>query len=264
MDCLIKPAFFLFCFLVFASVPLPAATGDMAIRVQQHTAVYQVTRNNNPVAKVTLDLSRQGDSWTYRGFTHDMQGFAKVLNVKGEQRVTGQWHEGTFQPDDYRFTFSLVGYRSRWGAEFDWPAGTVTAGKKSRKTKLSLAGGAMDPMSLFLNTGSYLVTGQSDIQVDVIDEDEIENHLYVAEAEESLDTALGCLETTRIKRIRKNAKRTSLAWYANNLAYIPVMLQHKKQKGNDLTVRIISLEIDGRPVTPTASCPADQKLAASG
>lgn len=264
MDRLIKPAFFLFFFLIFASSPLPAAASDMAIGKQQHTAIYQVMRNDNPVAKVTLNLSRQGDFWTYRGFTHDMQGFAKVLNVRGEQSVTGQWRDGVFQPDDYRFTFSLVGFRSRWSAEFDWPAGTLTTGKKSRKTVLSLASGAMDPMSLFLNTGSYLASGQSEIQVDVIDEDEIETHLYVAEAVESLDTALGCLETTRVKRIRKNAKRTSLAWYANELAYIPVMLQHKKKNGNELTMKVISLEINGVPVPATTACPATQHPASSG
>lgn len=260
MDRLIKFAYFLFCTLIFALLPLTSAAGDMAIGVQQHTAVYQVIRNGKPVAKVTLDLSRQGDSWTYRGFTHDMQGFAKVLNVKGEQSVTGHWQDGFFQPGEYRLAFSLVGYRSRWGAEFDWPAGTVTTGKKSRKATLSLADGAMDPMSLFLNTGSYLATGQTEMQVNVIDEDEIENHLYVVEAEESMDTALGCFETTRVKRIRKNAKRTSLAWYANELAYIPVMLQHKKKGGKVLAAKLISLEIDGQPVPVTASCPSDQQL----
>ena len=236
----------------------------MAAGMQQHTAVYEVFRNDNPVAKVTLDLSRQGDAWTYRGFTHDMRGLAKVLHVKGEQSVTGSWQDGFFQPDEYRFAFSLVGYRSRWGAAFDWPAGTVTTGKKSHKATLTLASGAMDPMSLFLNTGSYLATGQSEMQVDVIDEDEIENHRYVAETQETLETELGCIEATRVKRIRENTKRTSLAWYANDLAYIPVMLQHKKKKGNVLAVRIISLEIDGRPVAITASCPADQRPAASG
>lgn len=264
MDRLIKLAFFLFCTLIFAFVPLPATADGMAIGVQQHTAVYQVLRNDNPVAKVTLDLSRQGDSWTYRGFTHDMQGFAKVLNVKGEQSVTGHWSDGFFQPDEYRFAFSLVGFRSRWGAEFDWPGGTVATGKKSRKTTLSLASGAMDPMSLFLNTGSFLAAGQSEMHVDVIDEDEIESHLYVAEAEESVDTGFGCLQATPVKRIRKNAKRTSLAWYANDLAYVPVMLQHKKKNGNDLAMKIISLEIDGAPVPATAACPPTQHLAASG
>ena len=97
MDHLNKSAFILFCSLIFAFLPLPAPAGGMASEVQQHTAVYQVMRNDNPVAKVTLELSRHGASWTYRGFTHDMQGFARVLNVKGEQSVTGQWHDGTFR-----------------------------------------------------------------------------------------------------------------------------------------------------------------------
>ena len=48
-----------------------------------------------------------------------------------------------------------------------------------------------------------LVRGESvSLTVDVIDRDEIENHLYRAHTGEFLDTALGCMKTARVERIR--------------------------------------------------------------
>ena len=71
-----------------------------------------------------------------------------------------------------------------------------------------------------------------------------------------MDTPIGCLETTRVKRIRENAKRTSLVWYANDYNYVPVLMQHSKKNGNGLNLQIISLEVAGKPVRPAISCDA--------
>lgn len=223
----------------------------------EYTAVYEVLRKDKPVARVTLELSQHGEEWTFRGFTHDMQGLAKLLHVEGEQAVVGSWQQGYFQPDSYSFSFTLVGFKNSWRAEFDWPAKIVTTHSKQGKTSLPLAGGAMDPMSLFLNTGSYLSEGRVQIPIDLIDEDEIKNHLYAAQTSVLLETMVGCMKTTRVKRVRENSTRTSLAWYAETLGYIPVKLQHFKKKGKGMQVRIISLLIDGQDIRLPASCPSE-------
>jgi hypothetical protein len=250
--------------LVLASLQAPAlAQGPTALAPSEYTAVYEVLRNGEKVANVTLELSRQGDGWAYRGFTHDMRGLGKMLNVKGKQDVTGKWLEGGFRPDNYTFSFSLVGYRSRWQADFDWLDGTVTAGKKSKKTTLPLTGSAMDPMSLMLNTGAMLSTGRTEMTVDVIDRDEIENHLYRAHPGEFLDTALGCMKTARVERIRENSKRRSTAWYAEELAYIPLQVRHLKKKGSTMEVSIVSLRVAGQETPFAADCPVEAGPAAS-
>ncbi|MGD9021452.1 MAG: DUF3108 domain-containing protein, partial [Lysobacterales bacterium] len=218
--------------LLLVSELQPALAGGPAtLAPSEYTAIYEVLRNDEKVANVTLELSRQGDEWTFHGFTHDMHGLGKVLNVKGKQGVTGKWRDGSFQPEDFTFSFSLVGFRSRWQANFDWIGGSVTTGKKSKKITLPLADGAMDPMSLLLNTGAMLSTGRSEIALEVIDKDEVEKQLYRAHPGEFLDTALGCMKATRVERIRENAKRRSTAWYAEELAYIPLQARHTKKKG---------------------------------
>lgn len=249
--------------LVLASLQTPAhANEPAALAPSEYTAVYEVLRNGEKVANVTLELSRQGDEWAYRGFTHDMRGLGKVLNVKGRQGVSGKWLEGGFQPDTFTFSFSLVGFRSRWQADFDWLDGTVRAGKKSKKATLPLTGSAMDPMSLMLNTGAMLSTGRTEMTIDVIDRDEIESHLFRAHPGEFLDTAMGCMKTTRVERIRENSKRRSTAWYAEDLAYIPLQVRHLKKKGSKMEVSIVSLHVAGQETPISTACPLEAGPAA--
>ena len=255
MERLFSPTSFLLCTLFLAFSPGPAfAAGTFAIP-PDYTAVYKVMYKGDELAGVTIQLSHQDKAWTLHGYTHDMQGLADLLKVKGIQTVTGHWQDGSFKPDNYDFSFSLVGYKSVWQANFDWPEGIVTTSGKSGNVQLPLTGGAFDPFSLSLNVGSLLEQGQKQIEVNIIDEDKLQNHLYQVELVEPVDTAMGCLQTTRVKRIRKKkSKRTSLAWYANDYSYIPVQMQHFKKNGKGISMQIIGLEVEGRPIQAVASC----------
>ncbi|NOR19919.1 MAG: DUF3108 domain-containing protein [Xanthomonadales bacterium] len=232
------------------SLDLTAAT----VSPHDYTAVYQVFRNDKELGGVTISLSHQGEVWTLHGYTHDMHGLAKMLKIKGSQTSTGKWKDGRFLPDDYKLAFSLIGYRTGWSAVFDWSDGIVTTTSKDGETKLSLADGAVDPFSLSLNFGSLLANNRLHMTLDVIDKDMIDSEVYAAEADESFDSALGCLQTTRVKRIRENSKRISMVWYANDHDYIPVLIHHSKKKGNKMELQITSLDLDGQRIQPTNHC----------
>jgi hypothetical protein len=234
--------------------PVRAIALEGSMIPQDYTAVYRVLRNGQDVAEVTISLSHQDDVWTLHGFTHDMQGLADLLNVRGVQTATGRWQDGRFVPENYQYSFSVVGYKTTWQADFDWPSGVVTSSGKKGDVQLPLTSGAIDPFSLSLNIGSFLAASESQMNVNVVDENKIRNHLYQVDIKEPVDTALGCLETTRVKRMRKKLRRNSLVWYANEHNYVPVLIHHSKKKGNSFRLQIISLDIDGQPILPAASC----------
>ncbi len=230
--------------------------GSFAPVVSPHdyTAVYQVLRNEKDVGEVTISLAHQDDVWTLHGYIHDMRGLAKVLNIKGSQTSTGRWKDGRFLPDDYKVRFSLIGYKTGWNAEFDWSTGVVTTTGKDGETQLSLTDGAMDPFSLSLNIRSLLVENQTQMTLEVIDKDIVDREVYSADPDALFNSALGCLRATRVRRVRENSKRTSMVWYANDHNYVPVLMHHSKKKGNKLELQIISLNVDGQKIQPTAPC----------
>lgn len=226
---------------------------------EDYTAVYQVLRNGKNLAEITIGLSHQDDIWTLHGFTHDTQGLADLLNVKGAQTTTGRWQDGRFIPGDHKFSFSLVGYKTAWHADFDWPSGIVTTTSKAGASQLPLARGAVDPFSLSLNIRTQLANSQPHMAVKVVEKDKIEDHVYQADHEESVDTALGCLKTTAVKRIRKSSKRTSLVWFANDHNYVPVLMEHSKKNGKGFRLQIIALDVGGQLIQPVGPCGEDTR-----
>jgi len=220
----------------------------------EYTAVYQVFRNEKEVGEITISLSQENEIWTLHGYTHDMHGLAKLLKIKGSQTSTGKWIDGRFQPDDFKINFSLIGYKTGWDANFDWSSGVVTTTSKKHDTQLSLAGGATDPFSLSLNIRSLLAESQTQMTLDVIDEDIVDSEVYAAEPDTSFDTELGCLQTMRVSRVRENKKRTSQVWYASDYDYVPVKMHHSKKKGNQLELQISSLHFNGQTIKPVDPC----------
>ncbi len=244
--------------LLFALSPAlqadyPGSSGSV-ISPHDYTAVYQVLRNDKEVGEVTISLSHQDEVWTLHGYTHDMRGLAKLLKIRGSQTSTGKWVDGRFQPDHFNIKFSLIGYKTGWNAAFNWSTGRVTTTSKDGDTQLSLLGGATDPFSLSLNIRSLLAENQTQMTLNVIDEDIVDIEVYAAEADESFDTALGCLQTMQVRRIRKNKKRSSLIWYASDYDYVPVKMHHSKKNGHKLELHISSLNFNGQIVKPIGAC----------
>lgn len=243
----------LFLFISIIQAEPVQATGSSDVP-QEYTARYQVLHNGNRLADVTVRLSHEGNTWILHGYTHNTRGLADVLNVHGVQTTTGTWQEGRFYPEDYRFSFSMIGYKSSWHAGFDWVTGVVNSSGKKWDKQLPINGGATDPFSLSLSIRSLLAENQQHMTIDVIEEDKLDQQEYQAQSNEPLDTALGCMDTTRVKRIRKNAKRTSMFWYANDHNYVPVQVRHAKKNGNDFKLKIISLDVAGKDVLAVDHC----------
>ena len=238
--------------LLLITTPV-AAVGSLTIP-PDYTAVYKVLRNDRELAAVTIELSHSEDVWKLHGYSHDTRDLAKFLNIKGSQTTIGSWQDGRFIAENYAYSFSLIGVRQFWKASFDWQSQVVEIEDKHAKTSLPLDGFANDPFSLSLNLRVQLAAGLTEMSVRVVDEDKIEEHLYRIDARVKINTPLGCIDTTLLKRVREKSKRVSLGWYAQNKHFVPVRMQHRNKKGARLELLITALEIDGVPVEPTAAC----------
>ncbi len=241
----------------------PTVAAEPGMQLRDYTAVYKVLRNGKELAAVTVNLSHQQDIWKLHGYSHDTRGFAKFLKIKGEQTTNGHWQNGRFKADRYTFSFNLIGYRKKWQADFDWQNDSVKTTGKWGEAILPMDGGSNDPFSLSLNLSSQLAENPSEILASIIDEDEIEQHVYQVQPREKLDTPLGCINTVPLKRIRENSKRVSLGWYAQNYNLVPVRMWHKNKKGNTLELTIATLQIDGVTVPPGPPCSSQAESGSS-
>jgi len=119
---------------------------------------------------------------------------------------------------------------------------------------LQMTEDAIDPLSLSLNLRSELVKNETEMSAHVVEEDKIKGHVYKVAGVETTDTALGCINTTRLQRLRNNPNRISQGWYARNYNFILVRMQHKSNRGNNLELQITALEIEDKTIKTVAPC----------
>ena len=254
MGLLIKITSFLL-IIILSSVFAGTVKADGPATIpESFTATYQVLHKNRRLANVTVMLSRNGNNWRLHGYTHDTRGLASLLKVRGTQTTTGWWQEGRFYPEDYQFAFSLIGYKTAWFADFDWATGTVTSKSRKWHKVLPMEGGLVDPLSLSMNIGLRLLDNPHKVAISVLDEDKIDQQFYQQDRDETFDTALGCVKATRVSRVRSHSKRTSIFWYADDYAYLPILIRHAKNDGNDFKLKIISLAVGGKPIQAASKC----------
>ncbi len=219
-------------------------------------AVYEVTINGKPRLETRVSLSRQGEAWVLESSSKGTRGMAKFLNVRSNESSTGRWENKRFVPNEFRFHSRLAGHNERWSASFDWTTNMVTTEHEDGESILAVTNRASDPLSVTLFTRNLLEQGVQKFTLEMVDEDVIDHHDYLAGPVEQLHTPLGCFEVTPVKRIRINSKRYTQAWYAKSLAFIPLQIRHGKKGGKEYKMRITSLIMDGKEISGTADCPS--------
>lgn len=219
-------------------------------------AVYEVTVDGKPRLETIISLSRQDDEWLLQSTSSGTRGLARFLNAKSNESSTGQWQELGFIPSEFRHHSKIAGRKDQWTASFDWDANTVTTLHEDGESVMPVSAGTSDPMSLTLALRAQLEKGLKEFSLEVVDEDEIDHHLYRAADIENLQTPLGCFEVVPLQRVRQNSKRYSSGWYATSLGYFPVQLMHGKKGSKKYQMRITRLVLDGKEMTGQADCPS--------
>lgn len=218
-------------------------------------AVYEVRVDGKPRLEARITLVREGDAWKLSSTSSATRGLAKMLKVSTEEHSTGRWRDGRLEPLEYRHHTKVAGRDDRWSASFDWAKQVVTTSTEDGDFELPLGEDTTDPLSVTLVLGRHLASGAPEFTIGVLDEDEIDKHLYRASPPGPLQTELGCLEVVALERVRENSERYSTGWYASELGHVPVRVRHGKRGGREFDMRILRLELDGQAVAAREVCP---------
>jgi hypothetical protein len=241
----------LLCLLVFAMGSSVHARTDIPFE-----ALYEVTVDGKPKMETRITLSKEGENWLLKSSSRGTRGIARMLKANSNEQSSGNWVNGRFQPAEFSHQSRVAGRDDQWTAHFDWPGSQLTTRHEDGESILPLSGPVFDPVSLTLALRNALESGSVSMDFDVVDEDEIDRHLYKADKPGQLDTRLGCFEVVPVERIRENSQRYSTGWYASTLSFIPVRLRHGKKGGKEFELRLIGLKLNGKEITARPDCPS--------
>jgi hypothetical protein len=215
----------------------------------------ELLRNGKLTGEMLFKMTTADGRWTMQSETKGTKGLAWFLGLHENSTGEGDWQDGSPRPLRYERNVSAIKHM-HWAADFDWARGIVHTVYPDGESDLELQPGVLDESAVGLRIRAGLARGEDEWFLDMVDEEKIEHAHFRVSSVEMLDTALGCMRTHVVEKVRgEGSKRYTRTYYAENHDFAPVLIEHGKQGGDHIEGRVVSLTLDGQPVETAAGCP---------
>lgn len=229
---------------VFATLALAAASVPAAANCPQpFTATFAVEWHGMRAGTSTLQLTRNGPTeYTYQSRNSARGIFRIALPDTITQTSHFSFVGGRVIPSTYVGEDGSSGTRRDVSLSFDWEARVVTGVSEDKPVHQPLEPGVQDSLSVQVALMCELAAGRSPESFLLIDKDEIKEYQYRHERDETIETAMGRLETVVYTSRRAGSSRVTRLWIAPSLGYLPVRAEQVKRDKRELQLQIRSLE----------------------
>lgn len=208
---------------------------------EQYTAQYSMHAYGAVVGSAKTSLSQSGESGRVYEQSTWPEGLAKLLvNQTIVERTSWTLHEGKPRPLHYEHV--REGRKPRTTRlDFDWAEMRLSGERKNQHVSQDLSEGTHDKMTYILALMLDLAEARTDLSYTVTDGAKTRTYRFTEPKAMKLETALGTLSTLELKRVRDDDERETTFWFAPELRFVPVQIEHK-EKGEHVIARIKSIE----------------------
>lgn len=230
------------------SPPVPAEEGDNSVEngfpIPAHTASYELVRGGSRLGWVQVSLRQaSNEQWLYKVETVATAMTARLLGLGARESSLFRWRGGIV-PLQYRQTLSRLGSKRYWEHDFHWNKGISDTRTHQGNHRIPLESGTLDPLALRLAAAGILATrgaGKQTLEFSVLERDEIENQEFRYLGQEFLTLGIGCFDTLRMERFRREgSSRNYRSWHSERFYWMPVRIF---QYEDDLDIRLIETSI---------------------
>lgn len=167
------------------------------------------------------------------------------VTERSESEIFGQ----SFRPLAYRYDRQGEHASRRVEVAFDWQNGVVLNTAQGHTWRMSLPAGTLDKLGYLLALMRDLAAGKRSMRYTIADGGRLKTYDMRGAGTEILETALGTLETVKIRRVRDADYGEATLWCAPSLGFLPVKLENRDRDGRLVSMYIESIE--GLPPTVT-------------
>ena len=183
--------------------------------------------------------------WESRSETAGAAALVRDVYVteRSESEVYGQ----AFRPLVYHYDRYGKNATRNVRVTFDWKNGVAFNTAKGHTWRMSVPPGTLDKLNYLLALMRDLADGKRSMRYTIADGGRLKVYDMREVGTETLETALGTLETLKIRRLRQQDDQEATLWCAPALGYLPVKLEHRDSDGRLVSMYIQSIE--GMPPT---------------
>ena len=169
-------------------------------------------------------------------------GVARLIrNEQVTERSRWRLSNGVVEPLEYAYS-RRGGKRVRDASvRFDWNSGSAHGALNGNGWESKLEPGMQDKLSYLLSLMNRLERGQQLVPISVHDGAKNKRYHFRQIGKDSVDTAVGRVDTVQVERRVDGDGRVTVVWMAPGLGYFPVKIVHKED-GETVTLTLESLE----------------------
>jgi hypothetical protein len=206
-------------------------------------ASYAWSWHGMTVAVSTVKLEHPGDTWVY-GSKSSPRGLGKMFSERPVQKSTLRVTERGVQPLSYEADDGTSSTKRDANVKFDWERDRVTGVYEDVKVDMPLQPGIQDDLSVQIALMVELLAGREPAQFQMIDKNTVREYRYTREAEESVTTPFGKIDTIVYRSQKTGSPRVTRFWCAPSRGYIPMRVEQKKGDDVQWTMQVQSVKRD--------------------
>jgi hypothetical protein len=172
---------------------------------------------------------------------------ALLRDVYITERSESEIHGQSFRPLAYQYDRYGKNATRNVRVTFDWQNEAVFNTAQAHTWRMSLPPGTLDKLNYLLALMGDLVDGKRSMRYTIADGGRLKTYEMREAGSETLDTALGTLETLKMRRVRHADYGEATLWCAPALGFLPVKLENRDRDGRLVSMYIQSIE--GLPPT---------------
>ena len=220
--------------LLACSAGLIHADADALTPYRAH---YQISHDGLSTMAERI-LERDGDHWR-------LSQHAKLFFFKVDEESKLEVHKGTLRPLSYRYE-NNVSSKKNLELTFDWAKQTVSDKQAKKPWQKALKPHFSDQLSAQLQLREMLIKGQLDSQQNqtvVKRKGKLKTYGISRIGEERIETAMGTLQTVKLRKHRDGSSSETFIWLAPELNYLIVKLE-QREDDELYSMNLLSAEFD--------------------
>ena len=232
--------------LALCLVVLPLAAQTPADLVQPFALKYSVYRNKAELGVAELQNRQPSPGyWQFISKTTATQGIVSAAGASASEQSNLIVRQGQLELFSNRIETKLA-WKTMLKTTKLINSGTAYQYTDHKGSKLApYSPGLLDQHSLTLALMADLKAGKNTgtLVYPIVSKGKLENNTFKFAGTQSLNTALGKLNTVRLDRVREssNGKSTSI-WFAADRNFVPVLFQQLDENGDDIEMRILAIK----------------------
>ncbi len=207
----------------------PPACGAAESALAPFVAEYDVRYGRMAVGTSRTELSRAipPGRWIIESRS-TATGLARVI-ASGtlKQRSNFELEPDGLRPLSYLFDDGTGRTSRDVRLEFDWRGGTVRGIAEDEKIDVPVIAGLQDSASMQALVLARLRSGTEPGTISMIEKDKVKHYRYTFLRRETLETAIGELETVVYRSARDGSDRETIVWHAPTLGYTLVQAEQR-------------------------------------